>query len=675
MADVLTPGNPVNEASKKSVRTRSRFDLSYSFFDTHRFGEYHPHFTFNGVPDDKDVRLRSSHDLRSYTLGAPLMQDISMKKDYFYVPLPTLLPLNWEKWYKNPKLGDDVSDNVGTLVTNFWTKVSTLCSNLRATLSTCLVSSTGVFYTAGAAASLEACLRYLVFLEYFYSSGSLLKSCGISGNVYFDYNYGDFDGYFDSFIDLIITNFTDFTMTIGGVSYSVDLTGLASSDYRSFLNIHGALALMRDDLTFRISSVSFTNNHNLSTFAGAIKSALDVSNAHTFRTLDKNVNLERVFSYQIICSHFYSNDNVDFIYSADLFRQLIWSLFIASSPTVSTFTYNGVSCNYDSLSGFIFESIVGSIDQSTTYRQLFLYQGTTSTATVSKRGYFSNLFAYRRSLRYMDYFTGSRSRPLAVGNVSFDVSGLTASVVDVTQNIQKQRFLNAVSRARNAVEGYLGDIFGVGVPYDFHNPSYLGHTSDTIFGDEVQNTGSQQISLAQSITSNLRSNGSRYEFDFNCDLPCVVLGITYYDIVRAYSFATEKQNFDSNRFDTFNPFMQFIGDQEVGQYEIGDFSGSSVQSGSMAYQLRDMQYKQRYSQCAGGFVNNLPGYVFKADDSRYFGRAFTISPDFIRSLCSELDKYYVSLTGFSNGSYFHFIVKNVNNLTASRPMAYAPSIL
>ena len=38
-----------------------------------------------------------------------------------------------------------------------------------------------------------------------------------------------------------------------------------------------------------------------------------------------------------------------------------------------------------------------------------------------------------------------------------------------------------------------------------------------------------------------------------------------------------------------------------------------------------------------------------------------ISPDFIRSRVSELDEFYLSLTGYSLGSYFHFISMIVNN--------------
>lgn len=52
-----------------------------------------------------------------------------------------------------------------------------------------------------------------------------------------------------------------------------------------------------------------------------------------------------------------------------------------------------------------------------------------------------------------------------------------------------------------------------------------------------------------------------------------------------------------------------------------------------------------------------------------------IDPDYIRSRNTELDRFYTQITGFSLGSYFHFIIKNTNSQNASRPMAFAPSIL
>ena len=38
---------------------------------------------------------------------------------------------------------------------------------------------------------------------------------------------------------------------------------------------------------------------------------------------DVHYDLRRLWAYQLVVSHFYSNDHIDFVYSADLFRSLI----------------------------------------------------------------------------------------------------------------------------------------------------------------------------------------------------------------------------------------------------------------------------------------------------------------------------------------------------------------
>ena len=100
MSNGLVSGNAQNGAGGNTPHNRSKFNLAYQFFDTHRFGEYHPFFVMECVDSDR-VGTRCSHDVRSYTLKAPLMQDIKMKKDFFSVPMQAILPLNWEQ-RKNP---------------------------------------------------------------------------------------------------------------------------------------------------------------------------------------------------------------------------------------------------------------------------------------------------------------------------------------------------------------------------------------------------------------------------------------------------------------------------------------------------------------------------------------------------------------------------------------------
>ena len=667
-------GNSQNIPEANVPRTRSTFPLSYHFFDTHRFGEYHPHYVADGVKGDV-LPIRSSHNVMSYTLKSPLLQNISMKKDYFLVPDQAILPLNWDKYFENPVRGDDVLNDVGPTVENFWQKVGSLMIGLRTALLG-ILNDTSVTNEV----ALQSLLRYLILGEYFYSNGSLLASLGCHGAPYcrvvwnVDGLEKSFDALFDAFAILMESNLMSvgsygFSFTVDGLTYTVGRSNMAYLPGQ--ISFRHALSLMRDNPTFSINSV--ITSADLKTIF------INEFNDWTITPIQAQVpcRLERLWAYQLVVAHYYSNDHVDFIYSAELYRQLVGhyvSLPTAQVFVNNKFTYNGVQYMYDYLSAHWCSTFLSYASQSAYTANVLKLVG--NGAVNGVLGYFSALFAFRRSLRYLDYFTGSRAHPLAVGSTGVSVVNNMVDVVDVTRNIQRQRFLNAVNRVRHNTEGYLKGIFGGDTPApDYHNPFFLAHTDDTVYGQETENTGQAQMSDQIAITTNLRSNGSRYMFEMHCDRPCVLIGITYYDIPRVYTKSTERSFFHVDRFDMFNPFEQFIGDQPLYLQELGINPGGAalVTMKNFGYSLRHMEFKQRFNQAAGGFVENLPGFAFLSLDER--GSQSTINPDWIRSVPSEFDNFYVSLTGYSNGSYFHFIVDNFNDCQGSRPMAYAPSIL
>lgn len=671
----IVSANKQNVAGGSDVHTRSRFPLSYEFFDTHRFGEYHPHFWFDGVEGDKDVRLRSAHDVRSYTLKAPLLQDISMKKDYFMVPLEALLPLNHDKWNPIPVNGDDVSDDVGLGVADFWVLVNSIVLPRLSSISTVAGQS------GSSAVQLVATIfNALIMGEYFYSSGSLMNSLGARGcrnyritnsSTGVEYSYDEF---FDLMVGVVAQNVKYFDAQVPGssVTYRVILDGSPLLDVNSvtFIDLRTYLQMYRDNGQMVTVSGSVTLSSTLAAFKTAVSNFM--SGLSVQISAQGDYNLQRVLSYQLVCAHFYSNDHVDYIYSANLYRQLIGN-YVQNTVGFKTFVYNGLTYQYDYLSARYMTDIMTRI------------AGTGGvTPTSDDYAYIAAIFGYKRSLRYLDYFTGTRTQPLAVGDVNIDVQTQAGnsfvSAVDVTRNISRQRLFNAVNRVGAKWDNYIELMSGRKPAPDFHNPFYLGHTADVVYGSESEYTGNVSDSDVQNVTSVLRSNGGKFEFNVDfIDRPCLIIGITYYDLPRVYGRAFERQTFIMNRFDMFNKYMQFIGDQPVDKLELGAIdpsSSSGVVAGTFSYQNRDMQYKQRFNQLAGGFgvhSTQLDSWIYRADDVRI--RSSVISPDFIRSMSTEFDKFYLSLTGYSLGTYFHFIVRNINDSSASRPMAYAPSIL
>lgn len=678
MAEIVA-SKPQNEATEKEIRTRSNFDLTYDFYQTMRFGEYCPHFVMEGINND-NLPLYSGHNIRSYTLGAPLMADIKVNKDYFFVPMQAILPNNWDKWYETPVIGNDVPNDCGPSVENFWNKIGTLFNNSYTYLR-------GYASTTGATAVqfVDNAFKFIVFFERFYSDGNLLSNLGIHGGQFFgtaiDNEKGSYDDWFDLFILGVLNNgdINSFKIQYGTNSseyYWVKLDANSKKDRT--ISLRDYLEKLRDDFTWNV--VDIETDTTLATLLNDLNAYLTTFNTNYTGVANTNSNvpldLRRIWAYQLVCWHYYSNDKVDYIYSAELFRQYIMQLASANGANqdrVARFTVNALDYIYDAMSAYYCNSAIDRFGNNGIYT---LSSSVAYFTTINELyAYFRALFGFNNSLRYKDYFTGGRTRPLAVGDTTQDawtpvVSGFVGAI-DITRNIQKQRFLNAINRIPHHIEDYLEGLFGKRPAPDYHNPFFLARTTDDVFGQESEYTGNVTDAEQNNITSVLRGQANKYAFDFKPDRDCVVIGITSYDLPRVYSRTIERQAMHLTRYDGFNPYMQFIGDQQIYRAELDAYNNDM---NPFAYTLRHMEYKQRYSQCAGGFKRYLPGWAFIAEDNTrpYIS---VIDPDFIRSHNTELDKYFKSLTGYSLGSYFHFIIKNKNSMQASRPMAYAPSIL
>lgn len=688
----LVSGNKQNAPGGATAKNRSRFPESYSQFQTERFAEYFPFFVMEGVSDDK-LPLHSNHEVQTYNLKSPILQSLTKKKDYFAVPMQAILPLNWEKFYTNPNIGQDVPSDCGCGVEDFWTMMRDL---FIGTWNACPSSVTSPDTEASV---LEKYLKFFVFFEYIYSAGSLMETLGISGHnwsvVYYDdgantQRVTSFDEMFDDFclsLEQLLSGGASsraITFTIGSETYLIK----ANPDDRgngNAVSLRQALELFRDDLTFNITGVALGTGGPINSLVSSFKSEWDP--VTYMPTSDAPLNLARLWAYQLTVAHFYSNDHVDYIYSAELFRQYIRQVttrYMANDAlSMGSFTVNGFEYAYDSLSAHVFTRVINGFTRGTP-SQTNIFGYTTLSSNYDRPAnnaealaYCTALFSFKRSLRFMDYFTGSRALPLAVGDHEVAVnSNNKVDIIELSRASMMTKFLQAVNRSGRKFSNYMKELFGKTPAYDYHNPMFLAHTSDLVGAPETENTGAAQVSQANSVTSRFRATSSRWAFEFTPDRDCIVLGISYYDLPRVYSRATERQNFAIDRFDMFNPYMQFIGDQPIYQAEIGTRNPIVDITQPFSYTNRHMEFKQRYNQCNGGFLvksTGLDHWIFTADELRrnFFSH---ISPSFIRSFNAEIDKFYQSLTGYSLGTYFHFIVRYDNRMDASRPMAYNPTI-
>lgn len=619
-------------------RNRSKFNLTHHHYSLLKFGEISPFFEMETVAGDK-INLRSAHKLSTFTLKSPILSDVHLNKDYFNVPMEAILPFNWDKIYTNPVVGDDVNFIDVNCVFN--SPISS--GNLPLTKNP---------------------FSKLMLLYQIYGKSSLASRFGISLYPLLQI-YDDNDVYID--IDKHVSNmfeqlFTKFSSKFIDVLYYIE--DGSSKTYSFNLKNRSKLREL----------VRFCESHYVYSIVekGKTSNVLDPTNSDcigavrcSYRFLNSeaiNVNIAPLLAYQIVSAHYYTNDRVDYIYSAELYRQLLKSYIQNIEEEFSNnFVYNGINCLYDYTSGFYIKYTFENV----------LSDNVITNVAINSFYYLQNIFKINRSLRYSDFFTGAKVRPLAIGDVAIDVNSNQVSAVDVTRNIQVQRFLNFVNRVGRKFEEYVGKLTGVYVKPDYHNPQYLGATKELLFNSKLENTANEQWTKANSVTSQYVGNSKDYAFEFESDRPSIVLGLISFDIERAYNKSVNPEAFHIDRFDYFNPFMQHIGDQPIlgASYDLSLFTHPATMY--FGYQTRHAEYKEKYSYCDGGFDDDyLRTWIFvnKPTDEN------VISPETIRSYPEEFDEFYLMLNGITS-DYFHFIVDFYNICDASRPMIKSPNIL
>lgn len=338
----------------------------------------------------------------------------------------------------------------------------------------------------------------------------------------------------------------------------------------------------------------------------------------------------------------------------------IWADSCGIDSSIKTFTYNGITIPYDYCSKAYLAPITNFVVDNREISPDKLYD------------FLFAIFGHRESLRFGDYFTDSRTRPLAVGNDKIQVNDGEVDVIDVSKSIVYQRFRNSVIKLGNNMGDYLRGIFNSEPSPDYHFPKFISHQDFGVSGFEVANTADKQGNLV----TNLSSRDDTFAFEVTCDMPCVLIGISYFSVPRVYMQTKDRQFFHRDRYDMFNPMLQYIGDQIVYNHERTDLRPNDEIFG---YQSRNNEYKQRYSVVSGAFATILPAWTF-IGDSLYdpiddVAIADTQSPEFIRAHDYEFNRFFASMSGYSLANAFHFIVVYNNKCMSTRPMEVNPNIL
>lgn len=645
--------NNVNNPNVDHMRGRNVFPQSFMHPSTCRYGEVDPVLAFKAERGDV-IPYKFVTDLNTFTMAAPLKSEVDMYSAAFKVPMQALYPRNWDIMQPFPNKGDDVPDDTRCLFRPL---------NFAKSLSD------GI--NAGLADGSFKVIRNVFLLELIFSAGSLFSKFNyhfdsfkfsvktgnqVSNNVSFD-RY--FDNHFAPWLNNLFKTYAIILVHYGSESpdYRVtpvpELIGTKFSANGYYISTRRAFELLR------------TGEYNI-TSPNIDSSVWDSFPVWSVTGGSSYLNIEPLVAYKSACTHFFTNPKIDYVYSWELFRDAQQSLVYGEDGLIPTFVWNGVNKQYDVFSQRVLSDAMSDLADfdSPTY--------------FDHSSFWFNLLSFSRSLRYGDYFTGVHPEPLAVGDVNAPVVDSSVNAIEMVEKIQLSRLLNKVNIAGPRKDDQLVSMYGGPLPEAPKDvPIRLSLEKFNVSGFEVNNTGDLQ---AQSIedssknitTTNLRLTDSKFMFEVSIDEPCWLVVVQYFEAHRIYSKTMDRFAFHRDRFDDFQPDLQYIGDQEVYTQELDAAGGSEV---AFAYNLRNMEYKQRYSYASGGFIDYLPSWLFITDNNDGNPPMPYITPEYIRSSPSEFDRFYKSLLGWSLAGYFHFITTNTNVLAPYRQMVYAPEIL
>ena len=653
------PVAAVNTLAPAVNHQKNTFYMPEPVLQTEKWADINPFMVFNSTLND-DIRFTSNVDQRPQsTFVSPVMSSFRKHRAYVAIPKSVIYQRLWHQIFVDPKKGDDI-----------------IARNCRAALN--LPSLIGKFCNLPSGSSLSEIANnwiiaqlYLLYLSL--SPDSLFAYLGIPIGI-----PRNSDG--KSLSDVILAYLSE--VAEGGY-ISTNATG--SNRYQ--LNAVG-LRLLFDDIQGGYFDDNFENLHIYDSSQQIVTSAPQYqSNFYAFFNLTgfTSFNIERVIAYQLACAQFFTSDDVDDVYTAQLYYQnldgLVSSVFDSTGDyQFYHFEWNGISLRYEPYSASVINLMSNKLGVEDSLGDMSAFQ------------YFRLLFEKRNSLRYGDMFNAARLQPLAVGDVTVPVSSNTFSAVDNVKATLVARFLNAVNSVRNTIKGYAQMLYGV-VPDDCPiEPKFIAHSvvdfSSTLTTNTADAQGSQNVQISL--------HDGRPEFDIHLNQETIILGLSYYDCLMPYDSPISPFAFKIDRLDDFNPMLQNIGDQPVlGAMLYGNFNSlGSTPDTIFGYLQNDFEYKELFGRASGGYVDgslSSPDGSFTSPSTwamirspwrKSVSKSFNvpaldtgqINSSFIRNRSFEFDVFYKSLTGFGS-SYYHFVCSYVNEFTPSRPMSFVSGLL
>lgn len=645
-----------------------------------------------------------------------LLSTLNQYIDSFYVSMRTLLPTNYEKLIVNPTKGDDLPNSAlpqipfSAFVREWFNsdkEVSFLYDpngdayDLSAQLSVIMRLSSTEYLDGADPEMVNSVFSYALcryaLMATILSRGQLLDYLGVQfdvqGNADFSILQQAIDEFFDNFARLVeyvepvfayevdipladdvvvIDPFgTSRTYRLvdfdGNFDLSLFRSALADVFERGKMLYFPSLYVPGDVLTNLVASCNLLLNNIVGIvfpYNTPLSSYIDDINDSTNPFERGHISPLPMLAYQQIIAQYFSNNTVDNIFNADLYMQLLRAVMFPNEESSAftkepTFTYNGVSTEYDYASAGAFyysllsNEIAGRHNRSYVFATLF--------------------FLLRRSLRYGDYFATARPRMLAVGQLGINVENGMVSPIDVTRNLLMQRYLNAANYIGSGFLPYFASIYGVTPSDTMSIPRYISHRKIEIGNQITNNTAEKQGAQ----TTNLIAHSDDTAYDVFIDDHGILLNLMSFDTLPIYTSGLDSIYHLADRFDFFNPMLQNIGDQPIMLSEL--LANDTTATKQFGWTMRNKEYKYKNSRAHGIFCTNLAnGYLvrYPYDDFVYSSNAdVKISSDFIRDKPRYLDRVLNVQTGTSPANYWHFLVSCTNVVKTARAIQATPPVL
>lgn len=685
-ASPVSPERNANQAAPINNEGYNSFDHSRLELYTQRFSEVMPCYFDKCIEGDNTVN-QATQDVRTFALQSPLMNNLKMYRSFYAVPFSAIAPKSWEYLLRQPNKGQDILfgdyDISGKMSEVFVLPLSLIS---RCNL---LITNNAPAYIQNTAFGMLAYYGSLYF-----SDNGLFKALGYTAPVRFQDNppvaSSIWDRLYSAFVDMIAAGgyvdlyYTDennnefklLSFTENGDSV-VTHTVSEVFNFISAASFYGTLVIHpRSSLSDKITLYEPLKN--------LVSRVISYNFPQIWDSTTTRVSLRPLVAYQTIIAQFFSSSCVDSVYNCKGYTDSALALVsraytIAKSRNTSysqnlqPFAYsskvNGVDVFYDAYSGK-YNSYMSGIfkdyildDPSLEYDFILNEDFQRLICT-----FVNSLVGIGHSLRFSDYFTGSRTRPLAVGDTTIQVNNNAIQVVDVNKSLWIQRFLNAVNRGRQDIYDYLKQITGIEPPHHMAEPIPLVSEQYNISGIEIENTAENQ----GNIVTLLRNNDSRYQYKYFAKEPTYIIGVTYFSLLSVYQNSTDRTYYMDDRLDWFNSFLQNIGDQPVFARELDStFSSGGVDFDNQVfgYQQRYAEFKNAISRARGGFIDgSLPGWSILYNNSVYKDQytlvdaaPLVLNSSFLRNFDNVFDPLFKSLTGKNQSDRFHFIISTYYN--------------